>query len=87
MIGAWRALTWGMFVTFLALLGPQKVLLSFDRATRHQDARDCQRVAIAATCVAILVGGLRVDGPVAYRPAHPARHPPRGESLAPPRGA
>jgi hypothetical protein len=34
------------------------VLLSFDRATRHQDARDSQRVAIAATCVAILVGGL-----------------------------
>jgi len=48
----------GMFVTFFALLGPQKVLLSFGHATRHQDARTSREVAIAATCAAIVVGAL-----------------------------
>jgi multiple antibiotic resistance protein len=46
------------FVTFLALLGPQKVLLSFARLGRALDVRSMRRVAwacsLAAACVGVL---------------------------------
>jgi multiple antibiotic resistance protein len=48
----------GVFVTFLALFGPQKVLLSFIYATRDHDARVGRRVAIATSCAAAFVGAL-----------------------------
>jgi multiple antibiotic resistance protein len=44
-----------MFVTFLALLGPQKVLLSFARMARTLEPRSIRRVALAAAVAAIAV--------------------------------
>ncbi|MBV9381527.1 MAG: hypothetical protein JO242_12755, partial [Streptosporangiaceae bacterium] len=46
------------FVLFFALLGPQKVLLSFAHVTQHQDPRTSRRVAVTATCAAIFTGAL-----------------------------
>ena len=47
-----------IFVTFLALMGPQKVLLSFARLGRTLDVRSIRRVAwacsIAAACVGVV---------------------------------
>jgi len=45
-----------MFVTFLALLGPQKVLLSFARIARALDARSIRAVAAATAVAAAFVG-------------------------------
>jgi multiple antibiotic resistance protein len=46
------------FVLFLALIGPQKVLLSFARLARTLDVRDLRRVAwacsLATTCVGVV---------------------------------
>lgn len=44
------------FVTFLALLGPQKELLAFARLTRTLNARSIRAVAAAAAFAAALVG-------------------------------
>ena len=44
------------FVTFLALLGPQKVLLPFARIARTLEARSVRRVAAAAAVAAAVVG-------------------------------
>jgi multiple antibiotic resistance protein len=44
------------FVTFLALLGPQKVLLSFARLARTLDARSLRQVAMATAVTAAIVG-------------------------------
>jgi multiple antibiotic resistance protein len=44
------------FVTFLALLGPQKVLLSFARLARILDVRSLRLVAIATAVTAAIVG-------------------------------
>lgn len=44
------------FVTFLALLGPQKVLLAFARLTQTLDMRAVRRVAFVAALVAAGVG-------------------------------
>jgi multiple antibiotic resistance protein len=44
------------FVTFLALLGPQKVLLSFARLARTLDVRSLRQVAIATAVTAAIVG-------------------------------
>lgn len=46
------------FVTFLALLGPQKELLAFARLTRTLDARALRAVAAAAAIAAALVGAV-----------------------------
>lgn len=46
------------FVTFLALLGPQKVLLSFARLARILDARSLRLVAMATAVTAAIVGTL-----------------------------
>ncbi len=46
------------FVTFLALLGPQKVLISFARVARTLDARSLRVVAIATAFTAAVVGTL-----------------------------
>jgi multiple antibiotic resistance protein len=46
------------FVTFLALLGPQKVLLSFARLARTLDVRPLRRVALATALTAAVVGTL-----------------------------
>jgi multiple antibiotic resistance protein len=46
------------FVTFLALLGPQKVLLSFARLARTLDARSLRLVAMATAVTAAIVGTL-----------------------------
>jgi multiple antibiotic resistance protein len=46
------------FVTFLALLGPQKVLLSFARLARDLDVRSLRLVAIATAVTAAIVGTL-----------------------------
>jgi multiple antibiotic resistance protein len=46
------------FVTFLALLGPQKVLLSFARLARTLDVRSLRLVAIATAITAAIVGTL-----------------------------
>lgn len=46
------------FVTFLALLGPQKVLLSFARLARVLDARSLRLVAMATAVTAAIVGTL-----------------------------
>jgi multiple antibiotic resistance protein len=45
-----------MFVTFLALLGPQKVLLSFARLTRTLDVRSVRLIAWTCTLVAAGIG-------------------------------
>jgi multiple antibiotic resistance protein len=44
------------FVTFLALLGPQKVLLSFARVARTLDVRSLRIVAVATAASAAVVG-------------------------------
>src|ERR1700744_3091480 len=44
------------FVTFLALLGPQKVLLSFARVARTLDVRSLRIVAVATALSAGVVG-------------------------------
>ena len=44
------------FVTFLALLGPQKELLAFARLTRTLDARSLRAVAAIAALAAAIVG-------------------------------
>ena len=46
------------FVTFLALLGPQKVLLSFAQLARVLDARSLRLVAMATAATAAVVGTL-----------------------------
>ena len=46
------------FVTFLALLGPQKVLLSFARLARALDVRSLRLVAVATAVTAAIVGAL-----------------------------
>ncbi len=46
------------FVTFLALLGPQKVLLSFARLARSLDVRALRLVAIATAFTAAVIGTL-----------------------------
>jgi multiple antibiotic resistance protein len=45
-----------MIVTFLALLGPQKVLLAFARIARTLDTRSLRRVAAATAVTAACVG-------------------------------
>jgi multiple antibiotic resistance protein len=44
------------FVTFLALLGPQKVLLSFAQLARSLDVRSLRIVALASAITAAVVG-------------------------------
>jgi multiple antibiotic resistance protein len=44
------------FITFLALLGPQKVLLSFARVARDLDVRSLRLVAVATAVTAAIVG-------------------------------
>ena len=46
------------FVTFLALIGPQKVLLSFGRLARTLDHRSVRAVAAATACTAAAIGAL-----------------------------
>jgi multiple antibiotic resistance protein len=46
------------FITFLALLGPQKVLLSFARVARDLDVRSLRMVAVATAVTAAIVGTL-----------------------------
>jgi multiple antibiotic resistance protein len=46
------------FVTFLALLGPQKVLLSFAQLARTLDVRSLRLVALATAITAAIVGTL-----------------------------
>ncbi len=46
------------FVTFLALIGPQKVLLSFGRLARTLDDRSVRAVAAAAAVTAACVGAI-----------------------------
>jgi multiple antibiotic resistance protein len=46
------------FITFLALLGPQKVLLSFAQLARSLDVRSLRLVAMATSVTAAIVGTL-----------------------------
>lgn len=46
------------FITFLALLGPQKVLLSFAHLARSLDVRALRLVAIATAFTAAVIGAL-----------------------------
>ena len=46
------------FITFLALLGPQKVLLSFARLSRSLDVRALRLVAMATALTAAVIGTL-----------------------------
>jgi multiple antibiotic resistance protein len=46
------------FVTFLALLGPQKILLSFDEASRGLRARQAHVLAVTSSAAAAAVGVL-----------------------------
>jgi len=46
------------FITFLALLGPQKVLISFARVARDLDVRSLRVVAVATAVTAAIVGTL-----------------------------
>lgn len=46
------------FITFLALLGPQKVLLSFAQLARVLDVRSLRLVAVATAVTAAIVGTL-----------------------------
>ena len=46
------------FVTFLALIGPQKVLLSFGRLSRTLDDRSVRMVAAATAGTAAIIGAL-----------------------------
>ena len=60
----WRAIIFIMvslnladvFITFLALFGPQKVLLSFARIGRSLDVRSLRIVAVATAGVAAVIG-------------------------------
>jgi multiple antibiotic resistance protein len=45
-----------VFITFLALFGPQKVLLSFARIARSLDVRSLRILAVATAVVAALIG-------------------------------
>ena len=47
-----------VIVTFLALLGPQKVLLSFARIARTLDPRALRLVAVATAVAAVFVGAV-----------------------------
>lgn len=47
-----------IFVTFLALLGPQKILLSFDEASRPLGPRDLRFLAVASSVTAAAIGVL-----------------------------
>ena len=44
------------FITFLALLGPQKVLISFARVGRTLDVSQLRQVAVATSVVAAFIG-------------------------------
>jgi len=44
------------FVTFLALLGPQKILLSFDEASRALPTQQARLLAVVSTAAAAAVG-------------------------------
>jgi multiple antibiotic resistance protein len=44
------------FVTFLALLGPQKILLSFDQASRALPPRQARILAVISSAAAAAVG-------------------------------
>jgi multiple antibiotic resistance protein len=44
------------FITFIALLGPQKVLLSFAPVAQREDTQTARQVAIAATLAAVGIG-------------------------------
>src|ERR1700761_3016882 len=46
------------FITFLALAGPQKVLLSFARVSRHLDAHSLRIVAVSTALVAAVIGAV-----------------------------
>lgn len=46
------------FITFLALFGPQKVLLSFARMSRTLDVRSLRIVAIVSAVVAAVIGAV-----------------------------
>ena len=46
------------FVTFLALIGPQKVLLSFGRLARTLDDRSVRAVAAATAVTAAIIGAI-----------------------------
>jgi multiple antibiotic resistance protein len=50
------------FITFLALLGPQKVLLSFARVSRTLDVRSLRLVAIATAATTAVIGILLALG-------------------------
>jgi len=45
-----------IFVTFLALLGPQKILLSFDEASRRLQPREARLLAVYSSAAAAAVG-------------------------------
>lgn len=47
-----------IFVTFLALLGPQKILLSFDQASRQLGPREYRFLAVSTSVTAAAVGVL-----------------------------
>jgi multiple antibiotic resistance protein len=52
------------FITFLALLGPQKVLISFARIARTLDVPQLRQVAVATSIVAAIIGaGLALTAP------------------------
>jgi multiple antibiotic resistance protein len=52
------------FITLLALLGPQKVLISFARIARTLDVSQLRRVAFATSVVAAIIGaGLALTAP------------------------
>jgi len=46
------------FVTFLALIGPQKVLLSFGRLARTLDDRSVRKIAAATAATAAIIGAI-----------------------------
>ena len=50
------------FITFLALLGPQKVLLSFARVSRTLDVRSLRLVAVATAATTAVIGILLALG-------------------------
>ncbi len=47
-----------IFVTFVALLGPQKVLLSFDEASRRMVPHDARLLAVYSSVAAAGVGAV-----------------------------
>ena len=52
------------FITFLALLGPQKVLISFARVARTLDVPQLRKIALATSLVAAVIGaGLALTAP------------------------